>query len=339
MRHDAPRDRGLSHRDEAAPVKPYVAALAPILEPRSRQVVEEREVRWMAYQLVTSVALALAISVATRASGKRLWWLNLLAVPALGVASTTGSVLGGAGVFRAWYALTKRRASNDIIMNGRILGAVGTVVPLRALLARFLIDRAWPSVRVHPAVWGVLTIPLLVALAAIDDSADEAEAEHQRRRRDPLTGARSDRALSEDIATLRAARVAFWLVAFDLDGFKAVNDQLGHIAADDMLVAIADRLRSLEPTAITYRLHGDEFELVAAGVDQEVEAVVRRASAAIREVGHAIGVVVTGSFGVAPAVEGEDERDFRKRADDAATRAKHGGKARAEFQSGTVILL
>lgn len=293
----------------------------------------------MAYQLVTSVALGVTVSVVARTISLRHWWMNLFAMPALGVASTAGSLLGSAVLFRGWYALTKRRASNDLVMNGRILGGVAFAIPLRSLLARFLVDRAWPRFRLHPSVWGVLLVPLLVALAAIDESAAETEVEHDRQRRDPLTGARSDRALTEDITALQAAHIPFSLVAFDLDGFKGVNDRLGHIAADDVLVDIVKRLMGFEPDAITYRPHGDEFVLVAAGTDDRLEELVRSTSAAIRDAGESAGVVLSASFGASGAVPGEAERDLRKRADDAATLAKCSGKARLIFEEGRVVAL
>lgn len=53
------------------------------------------------------------------------------------------------------------------------------------------------------------------------------------------------------------------MILIDLDGFKEVNDQLGHEVGDQVLVAFASRMRSVFPTsALLCRLGGDEFAAV-----------------------------------------------------------------------------
>ena len=69
----------------------------------------------------------------------------------------------------------------------------------------------------------------------------------------------------------------------DLDGFKAINDDLGHAAGDELLVAFAERLRSnVRPEELPARLGGDEFAvLIESGGPEVSEDVARRLVAAV----------------------------------------------------------
>ena len=81
----------------------------------------------------------------------------------------------------------------------------------------------------------------------------------RRSRLDPLTGL-----YRRDEFTRRARRVlenspAPSVLLLDLDGFKAINDTLGHEVGDTLLLVTADRLRAALPQAVAGRLGGDEF--------------------------------------------------------------------------------
>ncbi len=84
---------------------------------------------------------------------------------------------------------------------------------------------------------------------------------------DDLTGL-ANRALLRDrlvraLAAARRHRTQVAVMVLDLDGFKAVNDSLGHAAGDRLLAAVAERLRSrVRETDTVARLGGDEFALV-----------------------------------------------------------------------------
>ena len=90
--------------------------------------------------------------------------------------------------------------------------------------------------------------------------------------RDPLTGLWNRRRFEEELER-QAARAQRYgdraaLVAFDLDGFKHVNDTLGHKAGDDLLVHVAWTLESrLRDTDALARLGGDEFAALLPSVD------------------------------------------------------------------------
>jgi diguanylate cyclase (GGDEF)-like protein len=81
---------------------------------------------------------------------------------------------------------------------------------------------------------------------------------------DPLTGVANRIALQEALAAaLAPGRPPFALVMMDLDGFKSVNDELGHAAGDSVLCAVADVLAAaVQPADTVARVGGDEFVLV-----------------------------------------------------------------------------
>lgn len=93
---------------------------------------------------------------------------------------------------------------------------------------------------------------------------------------DPLTALRNRRGIEAAAAGLLAAfpDARLGIVYLDLDGFKAVNDRLGHAEGDRALAAVADVLRSTFRAAdVIGRLGGDEFlVIVAPGSDAEVAA-------------------------------------------------------------------
>ena len=87
---------------------------------------------------------------------------------------------------------------------------------------------------------------------------------------DPLTGLANRRLLMNRLSSAIRRRkqqgTGFALIYIDLDGFKPINDRLGHDAGDRLLVEVARRLRSgLPPGASAVRLGGDEFVVLLPG--------------------------------------------------------------------------
>ncbi len=143
--------------------------------------------------------------------------------------------------------------------------------------------------------------------------------------------------LERAVAEARAAGGAVALLFLDVDGFKRVNDTLGHSTGDRVLVLIAERLRRVVRTTDTLaRLGGDEFTVVLPGLrtGQDALPVVHKIMAAFREpLAVALGEVVLGiSIGIAvyPHDSG-DSRALVRAADAAMYEAKAAGKNAYRF--------
>jgi diguanylate cyclase (GGDEF)-like protein len=165
---------------------------------------------------------------------------------------------------------------------------------------------------------------------------------HQLAHRDTLTGLHNRRALELQMETA-AARVArsgeqFAVFALDLDGFKQVNDTLGHAAGDDLLREVARRLlKAVRREEMLARLGGDEFVVLImsepAQLMSHANIVATRILACFEE-----GVRIDGqtvrvgcSIGAAAGLEGELPAVLLPRADEALYEAKRGGRGRVAW--------
>ncbi|BCJ42159.1 hypothetical protein Aiant_28160 [Actinoplanes ianthinogenes] len=123
------------------------------------------------------------------------------------------------------------------------------------------------------------------------------------------------------------------LLNIDLDGFKRVNDEHGHAAGDELLVAIAGRIAAAAGRqGVAARFGGDEFALLLTGFD-DVDAVLRQARELCADLGVPVGLAagtvrVGASVGVALAEPGVSVTDLLRHADLAMYAAKAGGKNR-----------
>ncbi|SNT03381.1 diguanylate cyclase/phosphodiesterase [Geodermatophilus pulveris] len=141
----------------------------------------------------------------------------------------------------------------------------------------------------------------------------------------------------EEVADGRSAGAVAMIL--DLDGFKEVNDTLGHQQGDKLLVEVAARLTTAVGTAgMVARLGGDEFAVLLSGTGDE-ERAVHVARRVLRSLEHPIAlddmeVEVGGSLGVALApAHATDAAVLLKRADMAMYDAKGGGKGLRVYES------
>jgi diguanylate cyclase (GGDEF)-like protein len=145
---------------------------------------------------------------------------------------------------------------------------------------------------------------------------------------DPLTHLYNRRHLvariEAELARVRRGH-AMALLMIDLDGFKRVNDERGHLVGDELLKAIADGLAAAtRETDVAGRYGGDEFLVVLPDADaQRAQSAAERLCSKIRDVGAAFAV--SASVGVAIARNGDELREILARADEAAYRAKQAG--------------
>ncbi len=177
------------------------------------------------------------------------------------------------------------------------------------------------------------------ALVAIQDVTERHRLEGQLRYRafhDALTQL-ANRSLFADrvehaIARQVRSESSVAVIVLDLDGFKTINDSLGHTAGDKLLVAAAQRLQNqLRPGDTAARLGGDEFAILLEDVVEldEVAALAERLLEVFGEPYAVAGkqLFVTASIGVTMNRPGEGAEELVRNADMAMYEAKTEGKA------------
>ncbi|MEU7279391.1 bifunctional diguanylate cyclase/phosphodiesterase [Streptomyces sp. NPDC045431] len=187
------------------------------------------------------------------------------AVPEVALAATAYLVVTR---LLLWYTLAPpsgglpTAARTALLRQGLVAVALLGIAPLICVVAVSL-----------PVLLPLFAVPLI----ALDSTLWIARARAEEQLRDPLTGLPNRQWLLERTWTAledaEGEGVRAALVLIDLDRFRSVNDTLGHLAGDRLLLQIADRLRLALPRgAEAARLGGDEFAVLLPTADSTTSA-------------------------------------------------------------------
>ncbi len=181
---------------------------------------------------------------------------------------------------------------------------------------------------------------MIIELERRNQQAREAESRLlEQARTDSLTGLPNRRFLGEqlerELARTQRAKWTIGLLYIDLDGFKLVNDSLGHGVGDMLLRSVAERLKSrVRMTDTLARVGGDEFTVILTGLENENDATVA-ANGLIQCLTRPFvidgnEITVGASVGISTRCSaGAEDHDLLKQADSAMYAAKRSGKNRA----------
>ena len=204
----------------------------------------------------------------------------------------------------------------------------------------------------HPHTGEYVMLVSEYDVTVLHDTLEQAELVKEELKKlahyDALTGLPSIRLCKDrmDIAISNAKRTGtkVALMFVDLDGFKSVNDTLGHDAGDQVLKEVAERLKSTVRESDTVgRIGGDEFIVLLTGLKRRDNARVAAQHSidllskpfsvsddsgqkAIANIGASIGIAIFPD-------EGEGSEELLRIADQAMYRVKHRGKNSFSFKS------
>jgi diguanylate cyclase (GGDEF)-like protein len=261
-------------------------------------------VMWLAAELLLGLSVVLA-------HGPRQYLLALMAFPAV-----FGSIMFPRRVVVPGVAFTLA------VTLGATLGYV------------------WHDVSVTPPI-ALVPVVIVIVLSMTGAALSRLDATSRSTAIvDQLTGVFNRMALIPRAAELahQAATTgkAVSVIVGDVDAFKSINDQLGHIAGDAVLKEVALRLGAcLGPFEPIYRFGGEEFVIMLAGVELAQAAVVAETLRQGVSATPIRGSTVTMSFGVA-ASSPEHPFEFDEvfaRADGALYAAKRGGRNRVTVEA------
>ena len=213
------------------------------------------------------------------------------------------------------------------------------------------------GVAVYPADGATITDLLRKAyeamLRAKEAKSNTVRAYAEAEERDALTGVLKRYALMSSFDQAREQadqqRGSVAVVSFDIDEFKAINDQYGHYAGDEVLRKVAAALQANFPVECAVgRYGGDQFVIVLPGSRSETAFVLaeeaRRVLAdttvhlQVGETRASIPIHVSGGVAEYPA-DGSDWKDLFRKADEALYRAKRTGRNRVCLPVSTQMVM
>jgi diguanylate cyclase len=273
----------------------------------------------------------------------------LLGAVTYGVAQAVGMVLGPTPLLLVLPTAFKRLRAGDMAARFVLMGwgayAMGVLV-LVGLLQGWVPVGFWTLHAFQFASLVEMSMWMMVLGHRVHDI--RVGAERMKRDRDlmrslaltdALTGLLNRRGLQEAAQPMLANSSPRRLVALylmDLDGFKPVNDTLGHDAGDELLAGVGQRLREqVRATDLVCRLGGDEFVVMAGGLSgpEDAQAVGDKLLQSVREpfvvAGRPTRVGLTVGYALAPQDESTLE-GLMRRADAAMYAGKQAGKNRVQ---------
>lgn len=252
---------------------------------------------WSAVWLIVGAASLLAVNLAL-AVPARLEGIGVAAVAGTFIWVAFPAAVGLAALHPSVTTATAppHRPDADSVRRALMLGSLAALVPLGIVLYRIFIDddrladAGDLAALLGPVI--VVAVLLVVRLAALAQVSTRRAAELARQTQalrqamreqdalrqqltyrtlhDPLTGLANRVVLAERLEwalTRRSGTGRHALVLFDLDGFKDVNDTLGHQVGDELLIATAHRVLALIPEdGLLARIEGDEFAALLGDV-------------------------------------------------------------------------
>lgn len=241
-----------------------------------------------------------------------------------------------------------QRSFFDLIPDAEVQKFIGlfqqtveTGVALESLDCRLIHSKGY-SITTH-----IKTIPIVinskiegvyVITRDISEQAKNAETIKYMAFHDHLTGLYNRRALLNDLEQLIKAnknRGTFALLSIDLDRFKYLNDTLGHLAGDQVLIQVAERLSVFNKDNIkVYRQGGDEFSILFEGSRKEITLLAQKILSLFTKSFylHYQEYFISPSIGISIYPhDGKNAETIIKNADEALFRVKERGKAHFQF--------
>jgi diguanylate cyclase (GGDEF)-like protein len=232
------------------------------------------------------------------------------------------------------YGRDRELPDSELLRGGVFIPLIGRDLAPVGTLSLF-----WRSSEHEPQAEDIEQAENLVesAIPAIENARRYGEARREAET-DALTGLYNQRYFHETLRreVLRAQRYErnLALIVFDVDDFKSINDQIGHLAGDRVLAQAADRLRdAVRSVDVPCRIGGDEFAVIlpeSSAID--ADQLYRRVQSSMR--GTALGPDedrLRLSAGIAELQHGDTAAGLFERADGALYRAKDLGKDRADI--------
>ncbi len=245
------------------------------------------------------------------------------------------SLAVAAFVFAAWMPASKRSRRAVAGWRAQAPTVAFSVVALGVLVAGVAGD-------VPVLARTLATCALAAAIGRLLWTANEnVDLEFARRLAltDDLTGLGNRRELMAAMRAACAGDGRFAVLLIDLDGFKEVNDTLGHAAGDTVLRTVADRFsRLVRPDDVLVRLGGDEFGVLLGACDADGAVTFADRMAEVLTTGfhvQGINVRVDASTGIAVATGPETPSELLRRADVAMYEAKRNYTRRAVYRAET----